>query len=207
MDVEIRPASPEDVNVAASCIYSSGPATFDYVFSHRTSLDALAYLNRLFRARGGEFGYGCHVVVTLPNGEVAGTGACYSGRDMLGFTVAAFRQIVSAYGFVTGIGVIRRGLQAESVIKPPKAELHYVAHIGVVPDHRGRGIGQRLVAHLLDTGRREGRAVAALDVSVENPRAEALYRRMGFEVTEEIPSNYANSTAIIPAHRRMELRL
>ena len=52
-----------------------------------------------------------------------------------------------------------------------------------------------------------GRTRAALDVSVENPRAQALYERLDFEVTEECMSKLENSTARVPDHRRMEIAL
>ena len=65
----------------------------------------------------------------------------------------------------------------------------------------------RLVEYLLDTGRELGRKTAILDVSVENPRAEALYTRMGFKVTAERVSGFKNETARVPNHRRMERSL
>ncbi len=203
MNIEIRPARPEDADAATPLVYSSGPAVFSYVFSHRTRVDAQEYLRRTLRKESGEFGYGSHVVAEL-DGGIVGAGASFSGRESGRHLVAAVRSIFGTYGAVSGMRVVRRGIHAESIVKPPKGDEHCVAHLGVSPDLRGHGIGTRLVEYLLDVGRQKGRNTAILDVSVENPRAEELYKRLGFEVAHEIKSNYQNETAAIPNHRRME---
>lgn len=206
MNVDIRAAQPADADAAIPLIYSSGPAAFDYVFSHRTPVTAKQYLHPAFQNPGGEFGYRNHIVAVC-EGEVVGTGTAFSGRDSLGFALVALSGIVRHYGPVRGAAVIRRGLQVESVVRPPKGDLHYIAHLGVSPDLQSHGIGRRIVEHLLEKGRALGRKTAALDVSVENPRAEALYERMGFRTVRELESHFSNETATVPSHRRMELDL
>jgi ribosomal protein S18 acetylase RimI-like enzyme len=51
--------------------------------------------------------------------------------------------------------------------------------IAVLPAHRGRGIGERLIAQLLDTARDTFNAVS-LSVRADNP-ARRLYERAGFQ--------------------------
>ena len=206
MNIEIRPAKPEDAERSVPLIFSSGPAVFDYVFSHNTAIHAKEYLSGVFQTEGGEFGYGTHFVATLDKTVIA-AGAAFSGEAALAYLFAAARGIFSHYGVLKSPGVIRRGLQVESIIKPPKGDLHYIAHIGTDPDYRSRGVGGKLVEFLLEEGRRLGRTTAALDVSVENPRAEALYDRLGFTVTQELKSKFENTTARVPDHRRMEIQL
>jgi len=51
--------------------------------------------------------------------------------------------------------------------------------IGVLPDHRGKGAGTALMAHLIALGR--SRRLPAISLSVEDGnRARALYERVGF---------------------------
>ncbi len=59
--------------------------------------------------------------------------------------------------------------------------------IAMLPGYRGRGIGGRLLAHLLAEVQSRYAAVS-LSVSPGNP-ALRLYRRFGFEVVEETPSS------------------
>lgn len=206
MDVSIRPARPEDAEALAPLVYSSGPAAFDYVFSHKTRTNAVEFLARALRTPGGEFGYDIHWSAEL-NGEVVGAAAGFTGERPVAFMLSAIRRIIGTYGPPEGIGVMIRGLQVESVVHPPKRNEYCVAHLGVRPDLRSRGIGERLIRHLLDRARGEGHALAMLDVSVENPRAQELYERLGFAVTAERRSKFENATARVPDHRRMELRL
>lgn len=206
MDIELRPARPEDAEAAVPLIYSSGPAVLDYIFKVRDKADVFACMRRGFERNAGELGYGIHVVATL-DGKVVGIGASFAGDTTLGFMIAGTGNVFGYYGFPDGIGVIRRALQVERIVKPPKQHEHCVAHLGVSPELRGKGIGERIVQYLLGEGRRLGRSVAVLDVSVENPRAQALYERLGFKVTRENESALRNLHATVPSHRRMELPL
>lgn len=60
----------------------------------------------------------------------------------------------------------------------------------------GRGLGTALVQWLAEEARRAGASSLDLHVARNNPRAEALYRRIGFA---EVPS-------LVATHKRMELR-
>lgn len=56
-----------------------------------------------------------------------------------------------------------------------------VQTIAVVPEYEGRGIGSALLTELIDEGRRRGAADVLLEVRADNPRAQQLYLRFGFE--------------------------
>jgi ribosomal protein S18 acetylase RimI-like enzyme len=206
MDIRFRPAQPSDAEAAVPLMYSSGPATFDYVFVSRARGEVAEYLRIAFRDNRGELGYANHTVAEL-GGEVAGLGTAFSGRDMPRFMAAGALGVLSYYGPIRGAGVIRRALQVEKIIPPPRRGLHYIAHLGVAPELRGRGVGQRLVEHLLEGGRAFGRRTAALDVAVHNERAYALYERMGFKPVGERNSTLKNAHSCVPSHIRMELSL
>lgn len=204
MELTFGDATPDDVDAAVPLIFSSGPDAFNYVFSHRTKINALQFLAKAFVRPRGEFGYTNHVVGTL-DGQVVACGAGFTGSDMPGFMLNATTSIFKFYGPLQALAVIRRGLQIEKMVPPPMGNMHYIGHIGVDPEFRGRGLGEQLMNHIIEEGRRLGRTTAALDVSLENPRAEALYTRLGFKVTWEKISHYRNETSHIPSHHRMEI--
>jgi mycothiol synthase len=59
----------------------------------------------------------------------------------------------------------------------------YVAKVGVLEEHRGRGIAGALLSHCLRLYAEAGYDEASLDVDSENPTgALGVYRRAGFEV-------------------------
>ncbi|MBI2421975.1 MAG: GNAT family N-acetyltransferase [Candidatus Hydrogenedentes bacterium] len=204
--IRFRPGVAEDVEPAVPLIYSSGPAAFDFVFSHRTPIDAQTFLRRTFLTGAGEFGYAGHVVGEM-NGVCVATAAGWSADALRGFMLVALRQILRHYGVVAGIGVMSRGLRMEHMLSTPTREEFYIAHVGVTPGLRGHGIGGQLMEAMLARARAQGMRYATLDVSIENPRAEALYARLGFEVISETPSSLANATARVPGHRKMLKRL
>ena len=201
-----RAAAASDAERAVPLIYSSGPAAFDYVFSHERPGRALEFLEAAFRAGNGEFGWRNHVVA-LEDGAIVAVGAAWDGRATLAFTLAAAAQILRFYGPRAAIGVVARGLRIERVIRPPSSDEYYLAHLGVREELRGRGIGARLVRHLLAGADRQRHRRATLDVAVTYPRAEALYARHGFVVEALRRSTLASRQYRVADHRRMALPL
>jgi len=203
-DPRIRPARPEDVEAAVPLIYSSGPEAFDFVFSHRSRVDAHGFIAHGFASGWGEFSWRYHRVVEV-GGEVVGTAVGYTGAEARHFMWPAIAHIFRCYGPAGGARVILRGLQIERVVVPPRrADLFYIGNLAIAPHLRGRGLGQRLLEHMHHEARSRGARLTALDVSVENPRAEALYARLGYEVVGEMPSTLRNAAGYVPPHRRME---
>lgn len=77
------------------------------------------------------------------------------------------------HGEVVGWCDLRRGW--------PASRAHSAAlGIGIRASHRGRGLGQRLLQACLAAADTAGISRVELDVRADNPRAIALYERMGF---------------------------
>ena len=205
MTVEIRPSRPEDAEFAVPYVYSSGPYSFDYVFAG-PDRPASEFLTRTFSKPGGEMGYRDHFSVCR-DGEIVGCGKIMSPKNSLSYAWHGAIQILGHYGLVGGTSVLRRALAAERVIQPPSGDLWIIAHLGVSDRLRGQGIGARLVEHLVASIQQRGGSRVGLDVAVINPRAEALYKRIGFEVTEIRDSNLSNKFGTVPSMHRMEMAI
>lgn len=65
-----------------------------------------------------------------------------------------------------------------------------VQTIAVVPECEGQGIGSALLTELVDEARRRGAEDVLLEVRADNPRAQQLYRRFGFEQIHVRPRYY-----------------
>lgn len=77
-------------------------------------------------------------------------------------------------GTLAGItGLMRNARQKES----HKA---FIWGVFVHPDYRRSGIGRQLIARAMDEARERGVLQVHLVVSGQNPRAQALYRSLGF---------------------------
>ncbi|MBI1320393.1 MAG: GNAT family N-acetyltransferase [Candidatus Hydrogenedens sp.] len=207
MNIQFRPAAPEDADALTPLVYASGPDTFNYVFTApRRRVDAQRFLRGTLRQQPGEFGYGVHTV-GVADGRVVAGGTGFDAPMLANAMVVNLRQIVSAFGIAASVGVIRRGLAVEHLMPPPKGDQWYIAHLGVLPEMRSHGFGAQLVQELLAQGRARGRKVATLDCSLENPRAQALYERLGFSVISEVKANLRNAHGHVPGFRRMALGL
>ena len=75
------------------------------------------------------------------------------------------------------IGLANLGLRGERT---------WLGGVGVVPDHRGSGVGESLTCMLLDQAREAGAREMVLEVIVENAPAIALYEKLGFGRTREL---------------------
>ena len=68
------------------------------------------------------------------------------------------------------------------VVRAP--DHHELAGIQLLPAHQGHGIGTHLVEQFLVEARRAG-VPARISVEKDNPRARALYERLGFAPVDE----------------------
>ena len=76
-------------------------------------------------------------------------------------------------------------------IVEPDATGH-ITTLGVAPEHRRRGIAQRMLAKVEDGFRRRGVRIARLEVRSVNTGAQELYVKLGFAVTQRLPRYYSN---------------
>ncbi|MFC6632270.1 GNAT family N-acetyltransferase [Microbulbifer taiwanensis] len=205
-EICFRPCQPEDADAAVPLIYSSGPAAFDYVFCDRSEQQSRDFLHHAFIRGRSEFGYRQHIAAVLEDNVVA-IGAVRDASQNFPFTVAALRDIFSFYSPLAAARSLTRGLRTELVIQPPKAGAGLIYHLGVAKEQRGRGIGRKLIAELLQTVRARALPVAALDVAESNPRARQLYERLGFSAKSSRQSRLQSNFGRVPDHTHMELVL
>lgn len=199
--VKFRSCKPSDVDAAVPLIYSSGPTSFDYVFkgNKHTSHDFLSYA---FVTKGGEFSFDNHTAL-IYNDEFIGIGSSFTATAGKSFLIHDPIKIIKHYKFAS-IKTMAKGLKVEQVIKLPKGNEIALAHIAIKEDYRGKGFGQKIVEHLMSTNEQAKNQHFVLDVSELNPRAQALYERIGFKVKSLEQSNLKNQYGSVANHFRME---
>jgi len=205
-DIQFRPCKPDDVAELVPLIISSGPATFDYIFADTELSQVDEFVERSYVQGKMEMGYPTHTALLL-EGKVVGAGGLWHSGFNLQFLFWGAQQILSYYGLIRGAKVIRRALQLESVVKPPRSGVAYVGHVGVSPEQRGKGFGSMLMQELILQAKNLEYSKCGLDVSARNPKAQKLYEHLGFKVIEVNPANYQRKFGDVIEHRYMELEL
>ena len=76
-------------------------------------------------------------------------------------------------------------------IVEPDATGH-ITTLGVAPEHRRRGVAQRMLAKVEEGFRRRGVRITRLEVRSVNAGAQDLYQKLGFAVTQRLPRYYSN---------------
>lgn len=78
------------------------------------------------------------------------------------------------------------------------AHVGAVQNVGVVPEHRGLGLGRALVLKSLSGFRRLGYRRVSLDVTADNCPAVALYRSIGFRLSRTMYREMPVAVAYAP---------
>lgn len=173
--ITARPATADDLDVAARILVRAFPREFGLLFGSRQRVAEKVVAHVL---RGD-----------APGGQ--GIWLAWNGDDAIGMMLLEsppqFRPRRSwrlawhvAWRHVGLWGLPRLAL---ALLLPRYAvgsgEV-YVRAVGVLAEHRGRGAGTLLLACAEAWGRRHRKGRLGLHVHSENPRAHALYRRMGY---------------------------
>ena len=171
-------AKPKDCDALVPLIFSSGPITFDYVFLGA----AEDFLRATLPKPSSSFSHCAHWVAReTVDGSACASISLYTRAEHDARHNGNIGALLSWGGWRSPL-IIVKGLKVEALIpSPPSGTLH-IAHLGVAPNMRSRGLGEQLIHYAESKARAENIATLSLDVSAQNPRAQALYERLGFAV-------------------------
>jgi GNAT superfamily N-acetyltransferase len=161
----------------APWVYEAGNPYFDWFFSG--SETARRVVEAMMRKHSSEFavrwvtalfegGRPIGGFVALPCGELAASRAA----DAL----TALAEVEPA----ARPGLVARLREARRLFLPVEPDCFYVSRLGVVPEHRGHGLGRALFGASLVKGRTEGFGRVRIDVSTRNVRGIRHYQSFGF---------------------------
>lgn len=186
----IEPALPHDK--IAPLIYSSGPAAFDYVFLGQ-GLDFLAATSA---STGNSFAHDAHWVMRESAGGPAQACISLYTREQHDARQNANVAAIVRWGRWRSPIMLVRGLRVEKLIPPPPHHSLHIAQLGVAPERRSQGLGAQLLAFAEAQARTQGLGQISLDVADSNPRARALYERLGFRLQH----SYSSQIPGLPDH-------
>jgi ribosomal-protein-alanine N-acetyltransferase len=100
-----------------------------------------------------------------------------------------FEYLLTAAESVSYRAVMRGGAMV-GFVEPDHTG--HITTLGVAPEHRRRGIAQRMLKKVEDGFRRRDVRIVRLEVRSINSGAQQLYRNLGYAVTQRLPRYYSN---------------
>jgi ribosomal protein S18 acetylase RimI-like enzyme len=199
--ISIRRAVPEDAEACAPLILASGPELFAYMMGSGADR-LLDIIRRLFVVPRHAFGYDRAEVASVGD-EVVGCLVAYPGSQERSLDARAgaaslhtltLRELAHALYRMPGFANLVPRLEPSD---------YYIQNLAVTEKMRGHGIGTRLLTWAEEEATRTGCDRLAIDVVEENPRARALYERLGFCLlhTTYTRGRLRRDTGITASHR------
>jgi len=71
--------------------------------------------------------------------------------------------------------------------------ISHIVNLCIHPDRRGRGLGEILLLHMIDYGRRLGSSIVDLEVDTSNVPAYRLYFKHGFRIIQLLQQYYSDT--------------
>jgi ribosomal protein S18 acetylase RimI-like enzyme len=204
-----RPARASDAAACAPLVFASGAHEFEF-FLGKSSGQCIAFLEQAFSLSRGRFSWRRHDVAVDVDGAVVAVLAAHDGRRILGDDPHIVWTLVRYFGVMQTVPMLLRGLVLESELPKPKRRQTLIAHCATRADARGEGVFSALFARALQDQVRGRRGLETdereivLDVLVSNPRAAALYARLGFEA---LPRCKPRSTRLPPGLESIRMKL
>lgn len=171
-NITVRDARKEDAQGIAALIVLAWPVEEFLAMKPGLGMEGLVgFIRKLVEAEDNLYSYRYTKVAVTESGKVAGMMNGYDGakygmlkKPVLDAMAVEFEDS-GDFGRVTETG-------------PGE---FYLDSAGVDPEMRSRGIGSMLFDAMIARAAGEGFKVVGLIVDEDKPRAEALYRRLGFE--------------------------
>lgn len=200
MAVVLRAADPRDLTDARRYAHYLNIAADGY-FSALFGSDADRIVARASLTPGTELSLS-NVVFALVDGRVRGmcSGMLGRGQSIVPpLTRAADVRQLARAGLVAGLT-----MPVLMALERRAPDEWYLQSLAVDSDLRGRGVGRELFDDATDRARRCGATTLTLDVASTNPRARALYERLGMQCSGTSWPTFARPSVRV---HRMELPL
>jgi GNAT superfamily N-acetyltransferase len=178
VEPSVRPAQREDGEIVAPLLYESAGGMYDRFVGGRRR--ALSLLRRAFDSEGTNASAEVVTVAEL-DGGVAGAIAIFPVEETSPRASTFLRLALRSIPPWRWPGALRFWWAgARAAPSPPRSAL-YVDALATDPAARRRGAARALLDHAEAEARRQGLPALALDTSLDNRGARALYLGAGFE--------------------------
>ncbi|MBZ0270461.1 GNAT family N-acetyltransferase [bacterium] len=203
--ISIRPARAQEAPAIAPLVFASGPRVYRRMMRGDDAI-AVERLSRLIARAGHLLGHQNILVASIGRDAIRGAALVYDARQEKREGMRLVREIARVMP-ATSFGASLAFMLAMTRVTASIADgALYLAAFGVAPDMRGRGIGARLIDAMRDAAIKRGLSLLEADVDIDNERAMAFYRRLGFEIAKTKPAGLLRPMLGFPGHHRVRVR-
>ncbi|TDI59511.1 MAG: GNAT family N-acetyltransferase [Alphaproteobacteria bacterium] len=199
-DVIIRPAGPDQGDIAAQLMYSTHPVLHDDLYSGDKA-DVVACCKAIWESKEAleshSIAYGAYAGDALIGFEICGTMDMVREREHV--DVGLVKGILSATAF-EHYDLCFRDRWSYAFPRFPE-ETYYVGCLAVLPEWHGKGVGRLLLQDAFDRAKTRKCKDVQLDLYANNP-ALHFYQAMGMEKLSETTVMALQDTDT-PTHYRM----
>jgi len=133
---------------------------------------ALNFLMELVLQKGNQYSYDNNWVIEF-DGEIVATALVYDGGKLDELRKPVAKIVKERFN---------KDFNPED---ETQSDEYYIDCIAVNPSQQGKGLGSKIIEHLINHYVKERGLVLGLLVDENNPKAKKLYERLGFEVVGE----------------------
>lgn len=181
MDIRIRPASPEDADIAAKLTFMAYHKYSYDIFGKIGEEAATNYYKKLWIHGHNRFGYRYSYIAEYGQTPV-GMMTAYPARLINELSSPTIRQLVRigkvrfVFHFITHLS----NFFYFSGTAGTSPNEFYVSTLSVLPRYRGNGIGSQMIKHAFKLTREHKYKQCSLHVLVENAYGIRFYQKNGF---------------------------
>ncbi|MBI5586315.1 MAG: GNAT family N-acetyltransferase [Deltaproteobacteria bacterium] len=195
MDLKIRNADVDDAAFLAWLILTAGRAHVGRgiweVILNQPEEYCLNFL-RVMTVTGDPhpFHYSCYLVAEAAEGPVSGLGGYDPDTQGYPKLMEALPEVFRKLGTPPGELAAGKTPRITASIPPALPGAWVIDSVATLPAFRRKGIVDRLLDHILASGRKKGYRRAQISIYLGNTPAQRAYEKHGFRLLDEWPDPY-----------------
>ena len=176
MKINIEMATPDMASHIASLIMEAmnPQCCQNFAGANHTLVDFHRMMTKLVSMEDSQYSYRNTLTAMTSDGILAGICVAYDGGELRNLR----RRFVEE-------SIVSFGIDYSGMADETEEGEFYVDSLAVSSKYRGKGIATMLLAAAKERGAQLGIPAVGLLVDKGNPRAEALYARLGFEYVDD----------------------
>lgn len=172
--MKIRPAVVSDKDIVPELMLQAmEEIVFTFIGTHDIE-QAIAFLTKFFEQTNNQYSFENTFVIEDEHQNILGSLTAYNGDDLEQLRAPVMQYIKEHYGI---------SLNPEN---ETNGKEYYLDTVSISASEQGKGIGSLLLKHGIDYAKQNNYSQVGLLVDLDNPHAQRLYERLGFQLGEQI---------------------